>query len=127
MRDPSVRLCLAHFDSSGAGGALLGQGFAERVTIRLPRGGRATFALAECGLAADAASAAVVKDAGDDPDVTHGCLVRAEVRAGVPGTGVTFRAGEGVGTVTRPGVWPLRKKRASRRASASSALTGNAW
>ncbi len=85
-------------------GALLGQGFSDPVTIRLPRGGRATFALAERRLAAGAATAAVVKDAGDDPDVTHGCLVRAEVRPGAPGSGVTFRAGAGVGTVTRPGL-----------------------
>ena len=46
----------------------------------------------------------MIKDAGDDPDVTHGCLVRASVRPGVPGSGVTFHAGPGVGTVTRPGL-----------------------
>jgi cobalt-precorrin-5B (C1)-methyltransferase len=46
----------------------------------------------------------VIKDAGDDPDVTHGALVVATVRLGAPGAGVTFRAGEGVGTVTRPGL-----------------------
>ena len=46
----------------------------------------------------------MIKDAGDDPDVTHGALICATVRAGAPGTGVTFRAGEGVGTVTRPGL-----------------------
>jgi cobalt-precorrin-5B (C1)-methyltransferase len=46
----------------------------------------------------------VIKDAGDDPDVTHGALVLATVRRGTVGTGVTFRAGEGVGTVTRPGL-----------------------
>jgi cobalt-precorrin-5B (C1)-methyltransferase len=36
--------------------------------------------------------------------VTHGALVLATVRAGAPGAGVSFRAGEGVGTVTRPGL-----------------------
>jgi cobalt-precorrin-5B (C1)-methyltransferase len=36
--------------------------------------------------------------------VTHGALVKAQVRRGAPGTGVLFRAGEGVGTVTRPGL-----------------------
>jgi cobalt-precorrin-5B (C1)-methyltransferase len=50
------------------------------------------------------ATAGVVKDAGDDPDVTHGALVCATVRVGASGAGVTFRAGEGVGTVTRPGL-----------------------
>ncbi len=48
--------------------------------------------------------AAVVKDAGDDPDVTHGALVRSTVRLLPPGSGVVFRAGPGVGTVTRPGL-----------------------
>ncbi len=85
-------------------GALLGQGFADPVSIRLPRGGAATFALAERRLVGDAAVAAIVKDAGDDPDVTHGCLVRVTVRRAPPGAGVTFHAGEGVGTVTRAGL-----------------------
>jgi cobalt-precorrin-5B (C1)-methyltransferase len=60
--------------------------------------------LAERRLGAGEATAAVVKDAGDDPDVTHGCLVRATVRRSPPGAGVTFHAGEGVGTVTRAGL-----------------------
>ena len=53
---------------------------------------------------AGGASAGVVKDAGDDPDVTHGALVRATIRPGPPFSGVTFRAGPGVGMVTRPGL-----------------------
>ena len=52
----------------------------------------------------DFATAGVVKDAGDDPDVTHGALIVATVRIGPPGSGVVFRAGAGVGTVTRPGL-----------------------
>ncbi|MFJ6770244.1 cobalt-precorrin-5B (C(1))-methyltransferase [Kitasatospora sp. NPDC091257] len=51
-----------------------------------------------------AAMAGVVKDAGDDPDVTHGALIRSTVRPGAPGTGVVFRAGPGVGTVTKAGL-----------------------
>jgi len=46
----------------------------------------------------------IVKDAGDDPDVTHGALIVATVRPGGAGTGIIYRAGEGVGTVTRPGL-----------------------
>ncbi len=85
-------------------GALAGLGFVDPVTIRLPRGGSATFRLAERELAGDWAMAAVVKDAGDDPDVTHGCLVRAAIRPNPAGTGITFHAGPGVGIVTRPGL-----------------------
>lgn len=87
-----------------AASALFGRGFPDPVAIRLPRGGTASFALAEKGLTPGEATAAVIKDAGDDPDVTHGCLVRATVRRNPPGTGVTFHAGPGVGTVTRPGL-----------------------
>ncbi len=43
------------------------------------------------------------KDAGDDPDVTHGMeIVVAASWSGA--AGVTFAAGEGVGTVTKPGL-----------------------
>jgi cobalt-precorrin-5B (C1)-methyltransferase len=48
--------------------------------------------------------AAIVKDAGDDPDVTHGALIRVRVGPAASGAGVVFVAGEGVGTVTRPGL-----------------------
>ncbi|MGW7008923.1 cobalt-precorrin-5B (C(1))-methyltransferase, partial [Streptomyces sp. NPDC054933] len=84
--------------------ALLSGEFPDPVTITLPKGQRPAFALAAEELAEGQAMAAVVKDAGDDPDVTHGALVRATVRRGDPGTGVVFRAGPGVGTVTRPGL-----------------------
>ncbi|ATL87318.1 cobalt-precorrin-5B (C(1))-methyltransferase [Streptomyces malaysiensis subsp. malaysiensis] len=84
--------------------ALLGAEFPDPVTIELPKGQRPAFALAAEELTADRAMAAVVKDAGDDPDVTHGALVRATVRVLPPGSGVVFRAGPGVGTVTRPGL-----------------------
>ena len=66
--------------AKAAFGALAGQGFADPVTIKLPRGGTARFALAERVLAVDVAMAAVIKDAGDDPDVTHGALVLATLR-----------------------------------------------
>ncbi|WP_339947651.1 cobalt-precorrin-5B (C(1))-methyltransferase [uncultured Albimonas sp.] len=84
--------------------ALLGGGWVDPSVIVLPRGATARFALEERSLAADHAAAGVRKDAGDDPDVTHGALIRARVRRGAPGSGVRFRAGPGVGTVTRPGL-----------------------
>src|SRR5580692_6453571 len=84
--------------------ALVGGEFPDPVEVALPRGARPSFALAMTRRDGDAASAGVIKDAGDDPDVTHGALIVATVRAGAPGSGVTFRAGVGVGTVTRPGL-----------------------
>jgi cobalt-precorrin-5B (C1)-methyltransferase len=84
--------------------ALLTGDFPDPVEITLPRGQRVSFALAETAMEPGAAMAGVVKDAGDDPDVTHGALVFARVSAGPPSGGVVFRAGPGVGTVTRPGL-----------------------
>ena len=84
--------------------ALVTGEFPDPVEVTLPRGERPSFALAMTRSEGEAASAGVVKDAGDDPDGTHGALVVATVRLGKPGAGVTFRAGEGVGTVTRAGL-----------------------
>jgi cobalt-precorrin-5B (C1)-methyltransferase len=84
--------------------ALITGEFPDPVEVTLPRGERPSFALAMTRIDQDAATAGVVKDAGDDPDVTHGALVCATVRRGSPGGGIIFRAGAGVGTVTRPGL-----------------------
>src|SRR5262249_52241295 len=84
--------------------ALMTGEFPDPVEVTLPRGQRAVFTLAMNRREAECATAGVIKDAGDDPDVTHGALVLATVRLGVRGGGVTFRAGEGVGTVTRAGL-----------------------
>ncbi|MFF7728902.1 cobalt-precorrin-5B (C(1))-methyltransferase [Streptomyces sp. NPDC008001] len=90
--------------------ALLTGEFPDPVTITLPKGQTPAFALAAEALSGSdaeggpSAMAGIVKDAGDDPDVTHGALVRSTVRVLPPGSGVVFRAGPGVGTVTRPGL-----------------------
>ncbi|CAM5475741.1 Cobalt-precorrin-5B C(1)-methyltransferase [Streptomyces californicus] len=84
--------------------ALLTGDFPDPVSITLPKGQTPAFALAVEELTPQGASAGVVKDAGDDPDVTHGALVRSTVRRLPPGSGVVFRAGPGVGTVTLPGL-----------------------
>lgn len=95
--------------------ALLTGDFPDPVTITLPRGGRPAFALAAEERASGHAMAAVVKDAGDDPDVTHGALVRSTVRLLPAGSGVVFRAGPGVGTVTLPGLpWRSASRRSIR-------------
>ena len=78
--------------------------FPDPVEVTLPGGATPAFALALQRLGTHEATAGIVKDAGDDPDVTHGALVSATVRPGAAGAGVTFRAGPGVGTVTRPGL-----------------------
>lgn len=84
--------------------ALLTGEFPDPVTIRLPRGQRSSFPLTLAELDGSSARAGIVKDAGDDPDVTHGATIVAEIAWAAPGAGISFAAGEGVGTVTRPGL-----------------------
>src|SRR6185437_5877727 len=84
--------------------ALLTGEFPSMAPVQLPGGQRPGFALATQELGPDFARVGIVKDAGDDPDVTHGALVISTVRPAPHGTGLVFRAGAGVGTITRAGL-----------------------
>ncbi|MBC8268109.1 MAG: cobalt-precorrin-5B (C(1))-methyltransferase [Rhodospirillaceae bacterium] len=84
--------------------ALLQGHFENDVTISLPGGQEPIFILSRHSLEAGQASAGIIKDAGDDPDVTHGAEIIVTVRQGHVGSGITFVAGPGVGTVTLPGL-----------------------
>ena len=73
-------------------------------SIELPRGERVEFDLEECiRIDQHSARASTIKDAGDDPDVTHRALIFAEVSL-EEHPGIRFIAGDGVGTVTRDGL-----------------------
>jgi cobalt-precorrin-5B (C1)-methyltransferase len=76
--------------------------FPDPVSITLPKGETPAFPLALEETGEGWARAGIIKDAGDDPDVTHGCMVVATVRDG--GEGIRFKAGPGVGMVTRAGL-----------------------
>ncbi|MCP4317071.1 MAG: cobalt-precorrin-5B (C(1))-methyltransferase [Hyphomicrobiales bacterium] len=84
--------------------ALISGEFPDPVTITLPKGQQPAFALAFESLGDGYASAGIVKDAGDDPDVTHGATIIVTVRPLPPSSGVCFAAGSGVGTVTLAGL-----------------------
>ena len=83
--------------------ALVSQQPQGSVEIALPSGRRVAFAVDACTFGPDRAEAVVVKDAGDDPDVTHGAHLVATVRwRDQPG--VELDGGVGVGVVTKPGL-----------------------
>ncbi len=75
----------------------------ETASIPLPAGFEHAFAVAESASGEGWARAVVVKDAGDDPDVTHGAPLTSTV-AWREQPGLELRGGEGVGTVTLPGL-----------------------
>lgn len=102
------------------------------VAVRLPTGVYLPISIAECGVESGSARATVIKDGGDDPDVTNRARIRAEVRivengqgsgaavthpgcavsgisgqdqgAGERAGGIFLIAGEGVGIATKPGL-----------------------
>ena len=93
--------------AQGALYELLGVPCPEWVEVPLPGGGSITVALFRHGRTGDTGEAVVVKDAGDDPDVTNKAEIGARVwRLDTPGTAgeITFKAGTGVGRVTKPGL-----------------------
>lgn len=72
----------------------------EKVEILTPAGKVLTLPI--CPV--DYGVCGVIKDAGDDPDVTDGCMVVARVDEDLDSSRIVFKAGEGVGTVTFPGL-----------------------
>ncbi len=89
--------------SLAAARLLLNGESSDAVSITLPKGKVVQMRLEFCRLIDERAEAGTLKDAGDDPDVTHGALLYSQVRLlGEPG--IRFVAGAGVGTVTRPGL-----------------------
>jgi cobalt-precorrin-5B (C1)-methyltransferase len=73
------------------------------VTIHLPAGVDATFAVESCTFVESGVRCTVIKDAGDDPDVTHRAQIVATVRRQSE-PGIALRGGPGVGVVTLPGL-----------------------
>ena len=91
-----------------AGHLLLGEQHKNSVTVTLPKPSdgskQVDLQLAELAITRqDTARAATIKDAGDDPDATHGATIWVELSLTAT-QGITFVAGEGVGTVTRSGL-----------------------
>lgn len=74
----------------------------ETVAIVTPRGDTLTLPVLDIRMGEEAVSCAVEKDGGDDPDVTTGAHITAQVRPAE--AGITIEGGPGVGRVTRRGL-----------------------
>ncbi|WP_341760227.1 cobalt-precorrin-5B (C(1))-methyltransferase [Candidatus Endowatersipora endosymbiont of Watersipora subatra] len=84
--------------------ALITRQFPNPVSITLPKGESPNFSLCYEKLNVNGAYAGIVKDAGDDPDVTHGATIIAHVIPLPSRSGIVFKAGLGVGTITKSGL-----------------------
>ncbi|MBI2308125.1 MAG: cobalt-precorrin-5B (C(1))-methyltransferase [Rhodocyclales bacterium] len=88
---------------------LLADAVPASVRCRLPNGNEVSFAVADGRVEGDGpqriAHAVIVKDAGDDPDATHGAHLTADVRVLPHRAGeIVLKGGPGVGTVTKEGL-----------------------
>ena len=87
-------------------GALLGlisQKKQDKVSVLLPVGETATFYLKDAIISKERSVITTVKDAGDDPDVTHLAEITATVSFNTTKE-IIFKRGEGVGLVILPGL-----------------------
>ncbi len=83
--------------------ALMGGAEQEEVAVVLPGGGVISLPLASLTREEGSATAAIVKDGGDDPDITTGLAVFARVTLNDSGE-ITLDAAEGIGRVTLKGL-----------------------
>ena len=88
--------------AKAAAAMLLTQAARDTVTLTTPDGTVLTLDVLDIEYTPDAASCAIQKDSGDDPDVTNGALVYARVTRADCGVGIS--GGEGIGRVTKPGL-----------------------
>jgi cobalt-precorrin-5B (C1)-methyltransferase len=116
LRPPRPRKELRQGFATGTAAAAAAQGALyellrrpcpDQVEVTLPGGGSLSIPLNRHGRHGTRGEAVVVKDAGDDPDVTNGAEIGARVwRLEAPGAGedIMLSGGEGVGRVTKPGL-----------------------
>ena len=83
--------------------ALLKQEVVNQVQVELPGAKQVDFKVNRCVFNRSQASCSVIKDAGDDPDVTHGAEISATV-SWKDEPGISISGGKGVGVVTKPGL-----------------------
>ncbi|HBX22789.1 MAG TPA: cobalamin biosynthesis protein CbiD [Desulfotomaculum sp.] len=89
--------------AKAAASALFTGVYPDNLTVSNPAGDQIEIPIDHYYDLPDGKGAVVIKDGGDDPDVTHGLAITVSVCTAAHGS-VTIRGGEGVGTVTRPGL-----------------------
>lgn len=84
--------------------ALISQEKIESVNVSLPKGNAITIMIQSCKFNKISSKCSVIKDAGDDPDVTHGAEIFVDLSLTSNINQVEIDGGEGVGIVTKPGL-----------------------
>jgi len=103
LRDGFTTGTSATAAAKGALTAIISQQQQEKIKVQLPIDKKLEIAIKSCEFTTDWAKCSVIKDAGDDPDVTNGAEVGCEIQL-TKEKEIQFIAGEGVGTVTLSGL-----------------------
>ncbi|NLL48785.1 MAG: cobalt-precorrin-5B (C(1))-methyltransferase [Firmicutes bacterium] len=99
----STGTCAAAVATAGVQMLITGQPLAA-VSVFLPQGQEAVFTLEQADFIPEGVRCCVLKDGGDDPDVTHETPICALVRWAEGPERVRIRGGQGVGRVTKAGL-----------------------
>ena len=76
----------------------------KNVNVKIPRGDYLDIKIQKCDFSNTHASCSVIKDGGDDPDVTHGAEIIVDLELTKKINEVEINGGTGVGIVTKPGL-----------------------
>jgi cobalt-precorrin-5B (C1)-methyltransferase len=84
--------------------AIMTQKKIKSVEVILPKGKKITINIASCKFNSTTAKCSVIKDGGDDPDVTHGAEIIVDLQITDNTNQIEIDGGHGVGRVTKPGL-----------------------
>lgn len=84
--------------------AIINQQSMDHVDVTLPKRSKITIRITRCEFDKGSARCTVIKDGGDDPDVTHGAEIITTVSTTDSAGKIEIDGGEGVGRVTKPGL-----------------------
>lgn len=90
--------------SKAAAAMLFEKELMTSVSITTPNGTDLVIDVLNPQFSENIASCSIEKDSGDDPDITNGTLVKAEVSLIPDGDDIVIEGGKGVGKVTKPGL-----------------------
>ena len=84
--------------------SIINQKKITKTEIKLPKGGHIEIPIKSCKFGSEEAESIVIKDGGDDPDVTHGAEICVKLSITEKTDEIEIDGGEGVGIVTKPGL-----------------------
>ena len=84
--------------------AIIEQRKIETINILLPKKDQIEINVKDCDFQKDSAKCSVIKDGGDDPDVTHGAEIIVNLELTTKINLIEIDGGDGVGRVTKPGL-----------------------